>query len=194
MSKNNFLLHTYFCKPLNFEEFKLAKSKYFESIDSNTFSLPSSNNLRQMITSLKRDSVAIGPYKNLSVFEILNRIGSDLVLLSGAEKLFNNSISTITPDTVELCMGNIAGYDIVINTIEGEVINGEAFNVAKSFCKVKLRSTIKKLLKDENTSTTKRAIIMINSDMEEFIRTYNNLQLSSLKINDFFIEYIYCEV
>ena len=193
MSK--FTLHEYFCQPLTYAEFQIAKQKYFESIDNNNFRLSASGNVREIIQSVKRENCSIGPYQNLSVFEILNRIGSDLVLLSGVEKLFRHEIATIKPLTILICMGNIAGFDLIIKTEDGEIINGEAFNAAMSFCKKKMRHTIAKLLKPHNVQTTKRAVILVNSDVKDALIAYKNLNLKNIEsVGNFKIHKLFCEV
>lgn len=195
MKISNFTLHEYFCKPLTYAKFKIAKQKYFESIESNDFRLSTSANIREIIQSVKRENCAIGPYQSLSVFEILNRIGSDLVLLSGVEKLFQHEIAVIKPVTILICMGNIAGFDLVIKTEDGEIINGEAFNAAKSFCKIKMRHSITKLTKPENVQTTKSAVILVNSDMEYVLNGYKNLNLLNIEREGIFkIHTLFCEV
>ena len=64
----------------------------------------------------------------MSVFEALNRIGSDLVLLSGAEKLFT---SEIPPENILLRMGNTQGFDFEVLYKGNKKVYGEAFNAAK---------------------------------------------------------------
>jgi hypothetical protein len=199
MKKNNkkavFELSEYFDYPLTKTEFKIAKQLYIEKITNSSFSFSPTSNIIELLKLVKRNEVEIGPYKGLTVFESLNRIGSDLVLLTGAERLFNNEIEGIYPETIELKLGNKAGFDIVVKTMDGKTIYGEGYNVAKSFCKFKTRQTIDKFEKSDNVKSSKKAIILINKDVETEIREYKNKKTENLKNkNGLEIVYVFCEI
>ncbi|MFI8379504.1 hypothetical protein [Leeuwenhoekiella sp. NPDC079379] len=174
--QKTFALIESFNKPLDKTAFFEAKEKYCTSIRTSSFSMLENTNLIELIETIKRTLSQIGPYKDLTPFEALNRIGSDLVLLAGAEKIFNNEIPSIKPKTILLNMGNKAGYDVIIETDKGKVY-GEAFNAAKSFCKVKMRESINKLLessKSEERYSQKQRVIFYNEDITDIIEAYTN--------------------
>lgn len=195
MNTTIFELSKHFDSPLTKTEFNKAKQLYCEAITNNSFSFSSTSNIIDLLKLVKRNAVEIGPYKGLTVFESLNRIGSDLVLLCGAEMLFNNEIAGIYPKTIELKLGNKAGFDVIIETIDGTIIYGEGYNVAKSFCKFKTRQTIDKLYKSEEVKSSKKAIILINEDVKSEIENYKNKNAEELK-NEHGIEivYVFCEI
>lgn len=171
-----FTLHDYFNDYLDQNDFCKAKDKYRDSIRQNCFSMAENRNLVELIKRIKRTPDEIGPYHNLTPFEALNRIGSDLVLLAGADQLFNNKIPSIKPEKILLKMGNKAGYDVEIKTETG-TIYGEAFNAAESFCKVKMRQSIDKLLDGERSMDVKKegqTVIFYNADIKETIENYHN--------------------
>ena len=194
MSKK-FLLSKVFDEPLNFQEFREAKIRYCEFIQENKFSMPETDNLLEIINTIKRTPDVIGPYKDLTPFEALNRIGSDLVLLAGAEGLFQQKVSTIKPKKIHLMMGNKAGFDLEIHTAE-EIIYGEAFNAAESFWKAKMRSSIHKLLDPKKKRHKKilesgKAVILCNK-IEGL--TYNNTKENEyLEAHNFIIHKLFCE-
>jgi hypothetical protein len=190
-----FELSNQFDSPLTKTEFKIAKELYLEKITNSSFSIAPTSNIIDLLKLVKRNEVEIGPYKGLTVFESLNRIGSDLVLLSGAESLFNNEIEGIYPETIELKLGNKAGFDIIIKTIEGVIIYGEGYNVAKSFCKFKTRQTIDKFYKSNEVTSSKKAIILINKDVETEIKKYRNKKEKELRsLYGLEIVYVFCEI
>lgn len=195
MTTSIFELSKQFDSPLTKTEFNIAKQLYCEAITNNTFSFSPTSNIIDLLKLVKRNEVEIGPYKGLTVFESLNRIGSDLVLLSGAEKLFNNDIEGIFPKTIELKLGNKAGFDVIVKTIEGTIIYGEGYNVAKSFCKFKTRQTIDKLYKSEEVKSSKKAIILINDDVKSEIEKYRNKKAVELKnMHGVEIVYVFCKI
>jgi hypothetical protein len=183
--KKTFELWETFDRHLDKEAFFQAKKQYCNAIINNDFSIQKSKNLVDIIESIKRNPSKIGPYKNLTPFEVLNRIGSDLVLLAGAEKLFNNEISSIELDTIKLNMGNKGGPDIEIITQEGETVYGEAFNAAASFCKQKMRSCINIILnrlKEPNVSVA-QAVIFYNNDIESNVSKDNYFNKREEELN-----------
>lgn len=186
--KKTFELWKTFDRHLDKEAFFEAKKEYCSSIISNDFSLLESKNLVGLIKSIKRTPGTIGPYKYLTPFEVLNRIGSDLVLLAGAEKLFKNEIPTIEPDTIKLNMGNKGGTDVEIITKEGVTVYGEAFNAAESFSKQKMRSCINILLNnfEKNKLPNGQAVIFYNNDIENSVSKddYNNKREEKLNKNE----------
>jgi hypothetical protein len=195
--KSKFILHDLFHEPMNYEQFKHAKEQYLLSITDHPLEKLDHSDTVDLIKMTKRTLGKIGPYRSLTVFESLNRIASDLVLLSGAEKLFENEIKDIGPKEICLKMGNIAGYDIIIETTNGDIIYGEAFNSAPSFCKTKMRDSINKLItgdKSEEVLSKNKAVIICNKDVEEKLTLYTNKALEKLKSDQGFqLHTVYCD-
>lgn len=180
MNKENFILNDIFNVPLSKVEFLKAKDAYLNALRENQFSIQKSSDIYDLIRKIKRSPERIGPYQNISVFEALNRIGSDLILLSGAEKLFNGDEPKINPKTIELRMGNTHGFDFVVNLGKNKEIYGEAFNAATSFCKQKMRQAIHKLIDKNPDKRAKAGIVFINEEVREIIKKYiNNKELES---------------
>jgi len=190
MSKDKFLLHEKFKNPLNKEEFIEAKKLYLEFITTNEYEIKATKDIFQLIQNIKRSPEKIGPYQNMSVFEALNRIGSDLVLLSGAEKLFT---SEIPPENILLRMGNTQGFDFEVLYKGNKKVYGEAFNAAKSFCKHKMRQAIDKLVDKNPDKKATSAIIFINEEMKGFLENYKNKKETKNE-KTIKIQKIYCNV
>ena len=187
MSKDKFLLHEEFKNPLNKAEFIEAKKLYLEFITKNEYEIKATKDIFQLIQNIKRSPEKIGPYQIMSVFEALNRIGSDLVLLSGAEKLF---ASEIPPEKILLRMGNNQGFDFEVFYKGDKVIYGEAFNAAESFCKHKMRQAIDKLVDKNPDEKATSAIIFINEEMKGILEKYKN---KKEKQSQMVIHTIYCK-
>ncbi len=192
MSKENFILHEIFDKSLFQDEFEIAKNEYLKSLKNNKYTIEKAENIYELIQNIKRSPRNIGPYRNISVFEALNRIGTDLVLLAGVEKLFNNEISTITPKNIKLNMGTTHGFDFIVDTKDNQKINGEAFNAAESFCKYKLRQAIHKFAGHKNQNNFKSAIVFINEEVRSFLLEYKNKKEELLKNDNIVIHKIFC--
>lgn len=195
--KSKFTLHELFMYPLNYEQFLIAKHKYIECILRYPACELKHSDTIDLIRMTKRTLGQIGPYRSLTVFESLNRIASDLVLLCGTEQLFQNKVASIEPMNVCLKMGNIAGYDIVIETVSGKKIYGEAFNTAPSFCKTKMRDSISKLLKGDRKKEVleeNQAIIFCNKDVELQLTEYENQLEKELKAKQGFrLHKLFCD-
>ena len=173
MTEQTFLMHEAFKEPLTKEDFFCKKEEYLNYIENSQHSLISSSNIYNLINLVKREHYTIGPYKNISLFEALNRIGSDLVLLNGAEKLFNGEIEGILPDKIKLQMGSNRGFDFEVYT-QDKIIYGEAFNAAESFCKEKMRQAIHKLITKSPDPDATIAIVMVNEDVKSILIHYKN--------------------
>jgi hypothetical protein len=187
--KDKFILNEVFSKVLNKKDFLAAKDLYLKSLEQNPYSMPEAENIYQLLNNVKRNPAVIGPYKDLTVFEALNRIGSDLVLLSGAQQLFDGKVKEIKPDRILLRMGNTGGFDFEVFLKSGEIIYGEAFNAAPSFCKSKMRQAIKKLMENVDSKSNK-ALVFANSDVKNILEGYVNKQENS----NLEIVKVYCEV
>jgi hypothetical protein len=199
MSKNTFLMHNCFEKPLSKKAFEEAKSAYLTLIEKNNYSMKATTSIYELIKNVKRSPATIGPYKDISVFEALNRIGSDLVLLEGAEKLFNGEIESIKPKSIELRMGNKHGFDFTVTLDDDSEILGEAFNAAESFCKHKYRQAIDKFANEKLDEWTKilkskKGILFINQEVEATIKQYKNKKEGELEKKDITIYKVYCDL
>lgn len=136
---------------INYLQLKKLKKKYWDSLKSSSFPKPPSDGSSvAMIKYFKRKNIAeynqIGPYFGLTVFEAANRIASDLVIINGILQLIENKKEPKNSKiTIRLGNKHVPGKgDFSINGKEGE-----AFNVAASFYKVKLRNTNTKWIKGE---------------------------------------------
>ena len=114
MNKDNFILHNIFNSPLSGDEFEGAKIAYLKTLEENNYSIKKASNIYELINNIKRTPEKVGPYCNISVFEALNRIGSDLVLLSGTAKLFQEEVEGIKPIKIHLKMGTTHGFDFEV--------------------------------------------------------------------------------
>ncbi len=185
----NFTLYEEFKDPLAKKEFLAAKALYLKSLRECNFPNLTGTAI-EIIQKAKRDKCNIGPYKNLSYFEILNRVGSDLVLLEGVTMLFSNHIKNIKPKRIALKMGNQAGEDITIELENnGGLIYGEAFNASESLKGHKMRHSEKIILKKiaEDKSSNRVGVIFYNADMEE-----TNMKQQIKTIDDITIYKIAC--
>ncbi len=191
MTKEKFLLHEEFSKPLNKNEFNEAKKKYMDLIKKHPYSIKETNGIFELIQSVKRNPEKIGPYKDISVFEALNRIGTDLVLLAGATNLFNSELTEITPKKIKLNMGTIRGFDFIVEITGNKYIYGEAFNAAESFCNEKMRQAIHKLT-DNPENYTNSAIVFVNIEVKEKLNKYLGNNHKLLKKTSFKLMPIYC--
>lgn len=122
---------------------------YADILSKNTVLLPHQNaTWVELIKLFKRDRGAVGPYKNVSIFEGLNRIASDMVLLHGLRGLFEEGKPSGI-SSVSFCLGNTSdgeySGDFCIYDSAGEILaHGEAFNAAEQFFRPKIASVRKK--------------------------------------------------
>lgn len=188
MKYENFILHEHFNKVLSNEMFDEAKKAYLNSLEIYKYAIKDANDIYELIDKIKRTPEKVGPYQNISVFEALNRIGSDLVLLAGATELFKVE-TEIRAEKIELKMGNTHGFDFEVQLPNGKVIYGEAFNAAESFCKSKMRDAIHKLIDKNPDSFADEGIVFINEEVRPTIEKYINKKELDSKIK---IHRIYC--
>jgi hypothetical protein len=189
MNKDNFLMYEDFKNPLSRDDFNKAKEKYFEYLEHYKPEIKSARTIFDLIENVKRSPVVIGPYQKISVFEALNRIGSDLVLLDGTEKLFTEGLEKNIPSKVLLRMSTIKGYDFEVHFEDKRIIYGEAFNASLSFCNTKMRQAIDKFIQNGEEA----GIVFVNEEVSDIINKYleNN---NRLKENPSFKLYpIFCK-
>lgn len=120
--------------------------------------------------SLKRDKIGSGPYQGVSLFEVANRVLSDLVILYGVQRLLDDPVigSVQLPfQEYEAALGVKGGYDLEASA-DGQTLIGEAFNVAPSFFQAKRSAMIKKLQREP----ADYRLILFNSDAVSNPRYY----------------------
>jgi len=194
MEKDNFILYDSFNKALSKDEFEQAKAAYLSLLTENKYAIKNADTIYDLIDNIKRTPEKVGPYKNISVFEALNRIGSDLVLLSGATILFKNEVEGIEPQKIHLKMGTTHGFDFEVILKDNKKIFGEAFNAAESFCKFKMRQAIHKLIDKNPDVNAKEGIVFINAEVKETIEKYVNTKEKTAIVNaNFKIHRVYCD-
>jgi len=181
-----FRLKEYFDKELNQNQLFEGIEKYKKCITETPFPVIEKEPIYNSIHNLKRKTYTIGPYSGLSIFEISNRLFSDLVVLDGAKAIFKdpNLVKSKEIKGIKLLLSNKKGIDLEIKTDKG-IIYGEAYNVAPSFFKEKTRYTIEKLNKDNNV---KKAVLIFNSDAFD-IDGKNEIYIKNKNIN-----YIKCDL
>ncbi|WP_353161978.1 hypothetical protein [Myroides odoratus] len=167
MTKGESLIKDTAIQNIDFKALQNLRSTYFEYLKTNPIVFPSSIDIIDSIKFLKRKNSAnitiIGPYKNITVFEAANRIASDLVIINGLLELIETK-SEYQKATFTLRLGitNHRGHGDFTISLDNQDYEEEAFNVAPSFLKAKLRNTINKW-KD----SSKLMHILINEDSFE---------------------------
>lgn len=185
MKSTTFLLNDEFKGFLKPEELRKNTKKYLTLMKKHTFSISSDCSLFELINEVKRTPSNVGPYHEISLFEALNRIASDLVLLKGASMLFNDSqYGDIGAKAIRLRMGTTHGFDFEVKTRTG-LIMGEAFNAAPSFCRIKHRQAVKKLKED---GTSQAGIIFSNVEVKSILESTKTSRF------DKNIRTIYCDI
>jgi hypothetical protein len=165
----NFLI-TDNTKDITYRELLIIMKKYYQFLQENPVQpWPANGNIVDAINMVKRNTTnIIGPYKNLSLFESLNRIASDLVIMHGLKGLVDESESC----TMTICFGND-------NSLHGDFEiggkHGEAFNVSPSFFYGKMHQTRKKWAK----KGALLSYIFYNAELAEDIATAK--QITSLQ-------------
>lgn len=150
IKKGTFLLKEIFNTALTSNELQAVTSEYNSLLENDKYALPEESVFKLMLWA-KRGQMSFGPYKDLTFFEISNRIYSDLVLLKAADILFKEH----EIKSIRLNMSNHSGNDLYVTDKNGIEIAGEAFNAAESFFQIKMRSELKKF-------STGRGIIAFN--------------------------------
>ena len=167
----NFIFSESETKNINKEDLINLKKKYWLALNENPFpDPPEKGNAIEMIKYFKRkqknSTLKIGPYEGITVFEAANRIASDLVIINGILQLINDGKEEEN-SRFTIYFGNKHvpnNGDFIINGKQGE-----AFNVASSFYKIKLRTTTKKWINDTLT------YILVNAEVfKEIIESENN--------------------
>jgi len=137
-------------------------AKYKELLKDFPLTIHSSHIL-ELLQSLKRENIGKGPYPNVSMFEAINRIMTDLVILCGVKELLDKGLEGIKFNTINVEYGhnNKQLHDIMAH--ENEItLHGEAFNVSRSLFQIKKRTSLNKLRKNIKGNT--KLIIIFNKD------------------------------
>lgn len=156
---------------IDYETLLNFKKRYFNLLEENPFAQPPQGTYFEMINYLKRKDInnpqKIGPYQNITIFEAANRIASDLVIINGIIQLVDKHPELIMARfTLRLGILHEKGKGDFTIHLDDQDFEGEAFNVAPSFLKVKLRNTISKWDKGENLGQLKH--ILVNDEAFEF--------------------------
>ena len=174
-AKENFTLYQEFKQPLDKTQFEAAKKKYLASLVTKPFKKLEGSTL-EIINLGKRKARCFGPYRNLSYFEILNRVASDLVMLEGTTKLFNGEVAAIKPKTILLKLGNQGGADIEIQLKDGSRVYGEAFNASQSLAKIKMRHALKIIIERilKQNLKVKKGVVFYNAEINHVLKNISN--------------------
>lgn len=159
---------------ITFEQLTSLKNKYWSLLKSFPFPTPPrEGDAASMIRYFKRldpnNHHQIGPYYRLTVFEAANRIATDLVIINGVMQLIRTEREPRDSIiTVRLGNKHVKGSgDFIINGKEGQ-----AFNVASSFFKVKFRLT------NQKWQSGNLEYILVNGEIfEEFNHTETDPKL-----------------
>lgn len=170
MKKVGYLFDRNKLMDLDYKALLEFKDLYFKLLNENPFPAPpKSGSFYDTINYLKRKDQSqlqkIGPYENSSIFEAANRIASDLVIIIGllqlveANQELKNALFSLRLGTTH----HKGKGDFTIK-LNGEELEGEAFNVAPSFLKQKMRNTINKWNNNQRLK-----YILVNAEAFEFI-------------------------
>ena len=156
-------------KEINYQALIAFKARYFKLLEDNPFPAPpKSGSFYEMIQYLKRkdekNPLKIGTYENITPFEVANRIASDLVIINGLLQLVISKPELKEAQfTLRLGTTHVKGRGDFTIFINGEEQEGEAFNVAPSFVKSKMRNTLNKWKEKSELK-----YILVNSEAFEF--------------------------
>lgn len=183
--QNKFILWDDFLKPLDRLEFKKARRKYLQCLVFDSLPILSKN-VYDLVEIVKRIPHSIGPYRDISFFESINRIASDLVVIAAGDYLFKKG----NVDAIEFRLSTRHGYDLIISNSDGTKSCGEAFNTSPGHGGNKVRATVESLSSKEKKSKDgllkdyKTKYIFINSSMKPKTNTeniYRKLENNSIK-------------
>jgi hypothetical protein len=165
MSKVDFLIEA--SNNIDIVGLQNLKIRYFDLLHKNEFPKnPVKVDFYSMINFLKRrdekNPISIGPYYNISPFEAVNRIASDLVIINGLLQLARNGEFRTARFTLRLGTTHVKDKGDFTISLNGQELEGEAFNVAPSFLKAKLSKTLTKWRKIGGLQ-----YILINADAFE---------------------------
>lgn len=148
---------------LNCENIDYIYSQYSSKMQSMDTGLSGLSGV-ELFHHLKRVNVNSGPYPDVSLFEAINLIMTDLVLFKGIKWLLTNKTFPFDEYTVQLGSKHNKQYDIVAECCGVELI-GESFNVSPSFFQSKKHAMLKKIR--NSTFQPKYKLIISNSDAKK---------------------------
>jgi hypothetical protein len=123
-----------------------AISAYKDSINEMDKTI-TSDTVLELLYKLKRMKTGKGPYCGVSLFEAINRIMTDLVILNGIKYILTqNDCPQLKFQEYHVDFGNsnTQEHDIIAEDNDKRLI-GEAFNVSESLFNLKKRKSLKKL-------------------------------------------------
>jgi hypothetical protein len=167
MTAKNFVLKNN-RENISYDELIALMSDYYSCRQDNPVrQWPEGSKIPDAIAFLKRDNKKqIGPYINLSLFEALNRVASDLVIMHGLKGLIEQ-VPEHKDAKMTIYFGN---EDSAHGDFEIGGKHGEAFNVAPSFFDGKMRQTKTKWMgngKDKIAKQEQLHYIFYNGELGE---------------------------
>jgi len=132
-----------FPRELTADNIEGAISRYLTLVSQVALINASASGL-DLLRELKRGTIGVGPYPDVSLFEAANRIMTDLVILYGVRWLLRSSAFAFKAYHVEYGHDNKNAFDITASA-GNKKLQGEAFNVAKQFFQTKKAKMLRKL-------------------------------------------------
>ncbi|MDI7191484.1 hypothetical protein [Leptospira santarosai] len=160
-------------KILNSDNIAIEIEEYLEKIKEIPLTIHSEN-FTEFYRILKRNQFESGPYPKVSLFEGINRIMSDLVILYGIKTLLDvNSVTKhnlpFAEYTVQFGVTSKKPFDIT-SKLGNRSLAGEAFNVAPSFFAGKKSRELKKF--KESTEKYSDYLLIYNSEATDSTSTF----------------------
>ncbi|WP_313375261.1 hypothetical protein [Chishuiella sp.] len=152
---------------IDIDQLLLFKNKYINFVKVNPIQFPKSRCLIDQIKFIKRKNIdcplTIGVYSNITILEAVNRIASDLVIINGLIQFVEDNSELVNAKfTLRLGTTHQPNQGDFTIFIDGKESEGEAFNVAPTFLKVKLRNTLNKWKNDKGKN--KLHYIFVNEE------------------------------
>jgi hypothetical protein len=169
---------------LNKENIDIAINNYQKLLNEIPLSITETT-LSELLHKIKRETMGVGPWPNVSFFEASNRIMSDLVILYGIKQILNGEyeeLNKYTEFTIELGNENKNNHDVESHSKESILI-GEAFNVAPSFFNTKISKTLKKLNSSKIQAIDHVIFCNADSHSKTSFKYSNNIQIIKVDIN-----------
>ena len=162
------------------------REKYFSALKSYPIPKITDENPLNIIYSTKQAKLEtqIAIYKNISFFEAVNRIATDLVFWQGINKVLEK-LSWDKIAEIKYCLGNENSPNHGDFTIlqNGEELEGEVFFAAPSYFPVKIRDTLTKWakMKKELRYVLFNSDAVSEPDIEKLKK--NNPQITFISVN-----------
>jgi hypothetical protein len=110
--------------------------------------LPAWDDPLRALLDMKRGNAGFSLYRSISLFEVGNRLCSDLTLLFGVRRLLHERALTGSPIPFirySVALGTAGGFDIEAEA-DGQLLIGEAFHVSSGYHPTKTNASLDKLL------------------------------------------------